>query len=106
MIDDNPAEIKAMVLFKKGESKQARKLQAAFVKEVLESGEDHCSCTVACAYHGNCVKCVITHRGHGDHLPNCFHAMVNRKIASLAELTENTLTAPVKKTRYKSSSIK
>lgn len=104
MIDDNPAELEAMALFKKGESNKARKIQAAFLKEVLESGEDHCTCTVPCRLHGRCVECVIVHRGHGDHLPNCFHAMVNRRIAALADLTENSLVSPVKTPAKKAKS--
>jgi hypothetical protein len=68
-------------------------LQRDFLKEVKASGEDLCSCTAKCPYHGKCVDCVLIHRGHGDHLPECFRAMVNVRIRALLELTEHTVTS-------------
>ncbi len=90
MIDDHPLECKAMQLFKRGEGKKASRLQDEFLKEVMDSGEDHCSCPGNCKFHGKCVECVIIHRGHGDHLPHCFQTMVNRRIESLSALTEHS----------------
>lgn len=91
MIDNNEKEMKAMDLFKEGRGEEANKVQDEFVSEVFASGEDHCSCKAAgCKHHGKCVECVIIHRGHGDHLPNCFRDMVNRRIKAVSELTEHT----------------
>ncbi len=90
MVDNHDLEIRAMDLFKKGDSQEASKLQERFLEEIRSSGEDHCSCPVACKYHGNCVDCVILHRGHADHLPHCFQEMVNKRIEVLSELTEHS----------------
>jgi hypothetical protein len=90
MIDNNEKEMKAMDLFKAGEGEKAHEVQDEFVAEVLSSGEDYCSCKANCKHHGKCVECVVIHRGHGDHLPNCFRDMVNRRIKAVSELTEHT----------------
>jgi hypothetical protein len=92
MIDDHEKEKRAMDLYKAGRSKEAGALQDEFLAEVMASGEDYCSCaSTGCKFHGRCVECVILHRGHGDHLPNCFRDMVNRRLEALSELTEHTL---------------
>ncbi|MGE5531717.1 MAG: LPS biosynthesis protein [Bacteroidota bacterium] len=90
MIDDHPKECEAMRMFRTGQGKAASALQDEFLAEVKASGEDHCTCQGGCKFHGHCVECVILHRGHGDHLPNCFRNMVNRRIEALSELTEHT----------------
>lgn len=88
MIDNHEMEMQAMELFKQGKREEASRLQDEFLKVVQASGEDHCSCTVACKFHGKCVQCVTIHRGHGDHLPNCFQQMVNTRIEAISALTE------------------
>lgn len=93
MIDNNKLEIEAMRLFLNGEDKRAEQLQNRFLEEVKNSGEDHCNCPVPCKHHGNCVECVIIHRGHGDHLPHCFRDMVNTRIEALWRLTEHSFKA-------------
>ena len=80
MIDNHPIELEAMELFKQGKSKEAWKLQWEFLKEVKGSGEDHCSCPTKCPLHGKCMECVAVHRGHGDHLPNCFNKMAHLRL--------------------------
>ncbi len=90
MIDDHPTEIEAMRLFREGRGAEASKLQAQWVEQMLASGEDYCTCPSNCAYHGDCVRCIIVHRGHGDHLPHCMRAMVNRRIDVLSGLTEHS----------------
>ena len=94
MIDDHPLEKKAMALFKNGDHAKARQLQAKFLEEVKDSVEDHCNCPIACKYHGSCIECVILHRGHGDHLPHCFHRMINKRIETISELTEHSFKSP------------
>ena len=96
MIDDSEKEMRAMELFKQGESAKASRLQAEWLEEVLSSGEDICSCPAGCKYHGKCVECVVLHRGHGDHLPHCFGKMVNRRIKGLLDLTETKFGDPAK----------
>ena len=82
-----------MALFHSGDDKNARKLQDRFLAEVLGAGEDHCSCPAACKHHGNCLECVVIHRGHGDHLPYCLQAMLNSRIDALSALTEHSSRA-------------
>ena len=96
MIDNNRLEMEAMALFKKGEKKSAHQLQDKFLEEVKNSGEDHCNCPAPCKHHGNCVECVIIHRGHGDHLPHCFRDMVNKRIEAVSGLTEHSFEAQSK----------
>ncbi len=91
MIDNHPKEQEAMALFISGENKKAHRLQETFLEEVKKSGEDHCSCTAKCKYHGRCVDCVIIHRGHGEHLPFCFHDMVNKRLEGISALTEHSI---------------
>ena len=93
MIDNNRLEMEAMALFKKGEDERACQLQDKFLEEVKNSGEDHCNCPVSCKHHGNCVECVIIHRGHGDHVQHCFRDMVNKRIEALSGLSEHSFIA-------------
>lgn len=97
MIDGNEVEKRAMELFRAGQTEAAQELQRAFLAEVMASGEDYCSCPHDCALHGNCVACVIVHRGHADHLPRCFWPMVNERLAALSGLTEHSLEAGASK---------
>lgn len=43
-VDDNPLEVKAMELFRQGESARASELQDEFLSEIKQSGLDHCTC--------------------------------------------------------------
>ena len=89
-IDDNELEKLAMEAFRKGNDREGHQLQNRFLAEVHASGQDHCSCTTKCPHHGKCADCVVIHRGHQDHLPNCFHPMVNRRIAAVSALAEHS----------------
>ena len=91
MIDKHPTEVQAMALFREGKPREAVAMQEQFLREVKASGEDHCSCPAKCPLHGNCVDCVIVHRGHADHLPHCFRNMVNERLEGLSALTEHSL---------------
>lgn len=90
MVDNHELEMKAMELFKSGDARSARQLQEAFLEEIMNSGEDLCSCPGNCRYHGKCVECVMIHRGHSDHVPHCFRNMVNKRIEGLSGLTEHS----------------
>ena len=81
-IDGNEKEKLAMEQFRLGNIEEGNRIQEEFASEFREEykNKDHCSCTVACRYHGNCTECVAIHRAHQDHLPNCFQTMVNAKI--------------------------
>lgn len=92
VIDGNELETEAMRYFLAGDNDTGNRLQEEFVAEfhraLREERLDHCSCqTKNCKYHGKCIDCVAIHRAHRDHLPNCFHSMVNERIARLSELT-------------------
>jgi hypothetical protein len=89
-IDNNDIEKKAMKCFNEKRNVEGEKLQAEFLKKVKDSGQDYCSCTAKCRYHGKCIDCVIIHRGHAEHLPECFHSMVNDKIKEVSCLTEHS----------------
>ena len=90
MIDNHALEKKVMELFKAGRGEEASKMQDEFLEQVRASGEDHCTCPATCKFHGKCVECVIIHRGHGDHLPHRFQAMVNERLGVLSALTEHS----------------
>jgi hypothetical protein len=90
IIDDNEIEKEAMDCFRRGDAKQGHVLQDRFLADVWRSGLDHCSCSEPCPHHGKCVECVVIHRGHQDHLPNCFRDMVNRRLEAVSSLTEHT----------------
>lgn len=105
-IDGHPLEILALKHAREGDRKSFFQCQDAFLTQVKDSGEDHCSCTEACKYHGNCLDCVIIHRGHRDHLPACFQSMVNERVATLACLTESRVVPPVPEHMRKASPAK
>jgi len=92
-IDRNEKELAALAAYEQGDNKKAMQLENEFVAELrasMASGEDHCSCTNPCRWHGKCAECVAIHRAHRDHLPVCFHEMVNERVCSLSALTEHT----------------
>lgn len=93
-IDDHPMEIRAMDLFKEGKNEEAEALQAEFLNEVKQKVKDHCPCPEPCRLHGKCAQCIIVHRGHGDHLPYCFHEMLNRRIQNMSGLSEHSVKIP------------
>ena len=99
IIDGNPKEKQAMQAFRRGDDAEGNRLQDEYLAELYETIKtgDHCSCTAACKHHGNCLECVVIHRGHRDHLPNCFRDMVNERIAAISELTEHTVLDERKK---------
>ncbi|MDL2233914.1 DUF6485 family protein [Ruminococcaceae bacterium OttesenSCG-928-L11] len=94
-IDNNSIELEAIAMLRQGNDERGHQLEDEFIRQFHESkrnGEDHCSCQVAtCKHHGHCMDCVAIHRAHRDHLPNCFHDMVNEKYRDLLALTESTL---------------
>ncbi len=93
VIDNNPKQIEAMKAFHRGDREEGLRLQEEFASAFREEyrEKDHCSCTKACRYHGNCKECVAIHRAHQEHVPNCMRPMLNRKIRELSELTEHTV---------------
>lgn len=92
-IDNNPIQKRAMELFKQKRTEEALAAQDEFLNEFHAFCEenDHCPCTSSCALHGNCRDCVAVHRAHREHLPVCFHDMINERLIKLSELTENSL---------------
>ena len=102
-IDFNPLECRAMDAFLKGNPADGSSIQKEFieyVKSEVKAGKDYCSCQADCDLHGNCFVCVQVHRGHGNHLPFCMQAMLNKKLVSLSELSEHTITDQVRKPEY------
>lgn len=93
IIDGNEKEKAAMREFHKGNNEEGSRLQEEFASMFRQeyAEKDHCSCRVACRYHGNCKECVAIHRAHEEHVPNCLRSMINKKLKALSELTEHTL---------------
>lgn len=100
-IDGNQKEKDAMAAFHRGDWKEGFRLQEEFASAFREEykDKDHCSCTKACPYHGNCKECVAIHRAHEEHVPNCMHPMLNRKIGLISELTEHSIVAEIQQDR-------
>lgn len=92
-IDSNETEKRAMDAFKAGNRQEGLRIQDEFVAELraFARENDHCSCRKACKFHGKCMECVAIHRAHEDHLPNCFHGMVNAQLKAISALTEDSL---------------
>ena len=91
-IEGNETEKAAMREFHRGNRAQGLRIQDEFVAEFRREYDrkDHCPCTKACRYHGNCKECVAIHRAHGEPVPACMRQMVNEKLQVLSELTEHT----------------
>lgn len=100
-IDGNEIEKAAMKEFHKGNRTEGLRIQEEFASKFRKeyADKDHCPCTKACRYHGNCKECVAIHRAHGEHVPACMRNLINEKIRILSELTEHTFSAPVQKTQ-------
>ena len=91
-IDGNELSKMELKLAREGKAEEGLKYKLEFLKQVKESGIDHCNCPEAsCMHHGNCYECIIVHRGHRDHLPYCLWDMVNEKIFALSQITEGSL---------------
>lgn len=93
VLDGNRQEKESLAAFRAGDEETGHRLQDDFLAKIHAAfdGHDHCSCEVkGCKFHGNCLDCVTIHRGHRDHLPNCFSSMVNERIAVISALTEDT----------------
>ncbi len=91
-IDANPTIMnECHEAYVRGDEKEGRQILKAFLKEVEESGQDHCSCSEPCAFHGNCKACILSHRAGMNHVPSCLRNLVNEKLKVVASLTENTL---------------
>ena len=91
-IDANPKIMyDCLDAYAAGDNKEGRRILKEFIKEVEESGQDHCNCDEPCPFHGNCKACILSHRAGMDHVPFCLRNLVNNKLKPLASLTENTL---------------
>ena len=101
VIDNNPKQIEAMKAFHRGDREEGLRLQEEFASAFREEyrEKDHCPCTKACRYHGNCKECVAIHRAHQEHVPNCMRPMLKRKIRELSELTEHTVAYEIQPTK-------
>jgi hypothetical protein len=96
-IDGNELCKKELRMARAGQAKEGEKYKLEFLRQLKESGMDHCPCQEACRHHGNCYECVQVHRGHRDHLPLCMWDMINEKLHGLALLTEGSYLDYAKK---------
>lgn len=91
LIDHNEKEKSALAAMRQGDKQLGHRLEDEFVAEAKAAG-GHCSCANAtCRHHGDCVACVVIHRGHRDHLPACLQDMLNERLESLSALTEHSM---------------
>lgn len=91
-IDNNDFMRKQQEIASEGFKKEAFEMRMEFLKQIKDSGIDHCPCMEACPHHGNCYECVVIHRGHRDHLPYCFWDMMNEKLYGMSRMTEGSLS--------------
>lgn len=92
IIDGNESYKHVMEVYYSGDKQKGMEMDTDFINAVNASETDHCSCPEPCRWHGKCRECVILHRGHRDHLPYCFHSMVNERLNGLAALTEGNVS--------------
>ena len=94
-VDGNPKIKEGFRIAVGGDPKIGTALEDEGIAEVLaasEAGETHCSCpNKACRLHGDCLRCVIVHRGHEDHIPSCMYGMLNERLKLVSDLTEGSL---------------
>lgn len=91
-IDKNPIMMHdCLDAYRRGDNAEGRRILTQFLKDVEDSGQDHCTCKEPCKWHGKCKECVIQHRAGNDHLPKCFHDMINERIDALSALTEHSI---------------
>ena len=69
------------------------------LRGMIKSGKyDACPCPkVKCEWHGRCRECVMIHRVHQDHVPNCLQPILENKIREIAKTCELIVT-PKEKT--------
>ena len=92
IIDGNPTEIRAMDAYLRGDGQEGERVQDEFIAEFREAiqTQDHCSCKIkGCIFHGQCLECVAIHRGHRNHLPDCFHDIVGERLTALMGLLKH-----------------
>ena len=60
------------------------------IRSILSKPENlKCTCPkVKCSFHGDCVKCVASHRYFKDHIPNCFQLVFNERIKEMVQIFE------------------
>lgn len=99
-IDNNEKEKRAFALTYEGKKEEGQALQEEFLddlhKALRNKEQDFCSCKVDCNLHGKCLDCIAVHRGHQDHLPNCLHDIVNKKLEVVLSVTESKLDTGIK----------
>lgn len=87
IIDGNPEYKKALELYIQGELEKVKAIEKEFIENALQV-KDHCPCTASCRWHGKCKECVMLHRAHQDHLPNCMQAILLKQRKDVAHLAE------------------
>lgn len=77
-IDNNVTMRESLRVEKAGDLPNAYRLREDFTAEFRQAqgkGQNVCSCTVDCIYHGRCAECIAIHRGHRQELPNCLEGI-------------------------------
>ena len=90
IIDGNDLEKESLRELLAGNTERSHALEDEFLRQAKEQPGGGCSCpTRNCRWFGKCYECVTLHRGAGDHLPYCFHGVINERLQAALELTES-----------------
>ena len=90
VIDGNDLEKKSLEKLKAGNVADSRAAEDEFLRQAREQPDGGCSCPKNdCRWHGKCYECVMLHRGAADHIPTCFHDIVNKRLQGALDLTES-----------------
>ena len=96
-VDNNELEMESLRELKAGNRERSEELEDEFLRQCAMLPQGSCSCfRTDCRWHGKCWECVHLHRGGGDHIPNCFHNLVNKRLQGTLNLTESKIV----KTRW------
>src|SRR5665647_3966507 len=59
-------------------------------REMIKSGKySECTCpSLKCKWHGDCYECVMMHRVHQKHLPDCLKPVLKNKLSEIAAKLE------------------
>lgn len=85
-IDNHPMMQENIRLENEGCIKEANEIRDSFVAKAMDAvanGLDFCICKADCQYHGKCTECVLIHRGHQNHLPNCLKPIIRKANQSM-----------------------
>ncbi len=85
-IDGNETAASAFEAFRKGDRREALKLQEEFLDEfndnygTPEEGDGYCPLSSESPFRNRCRECIAYHRGHMRQLPACMQPIIDRRL--------------------------